>query len=34
MHSDGLESIFLSDQEIRVLHFHEVLDHYLFDSAS
>jgi hypothetical protein len=30
MHSDGLESILLSEQEIRVLHFHQVLDQLLF----
>jgi len=31
LHSDGIDSIFLNSQEIRVKHFHEVLDQYLFD---
>jgi len=30
MHSDGLENIFISNQEVRVWNFHEVLDDYLF----
>jgi phenylpropionate dioxygenase-like ring-hydroxylating dioxygenase large terminal subunit len=30
LHSDGLDSLLLSAQEVRVLHFHEVLDEYLF----
>jgi len=30
LHSKGIDSIFLLDQETRILHFHEVLDHYLF----
>ena len=33
MHSDGLESIFLNSQEIRVKHFHEVIDTYIFGGA-
>lgn len=32
LHSDGIDAIFLNSQEVRVKHFHEVLDRYLFDS--
>lgn len=32
LHSDGIDAIFLNSQEVRVKHFHEVLDHYLFDA--
>ncbi len=33
MHSDGLSSIFLNSQEIRVKHFHEVVDSYLYAAS-
>ena len=32
MHSDGFSEVRLSDQEVRVLAFHERLDDYLLDS--
>ena len=30
MHSAGLSHLFLNSQEIRVQHFHEVVDHYVY----
>lgn len=30
LHSRGIDSIFLSEQETRVMHFHQILDQYLF----